>query len=431
MVPGAEAGTKDLLEYLTGSWTQPAGSLQISGLLGGGRIQGCQAQVTLPSQVRILGTQTKVRKPGLQPTLPRPHSLCLHFTPLPPSRAALTWLPPGMQSIPPGPPGPVAGWQPFSGFSGDPRAAGGYGAGCATIILEKHPGPLRGPGRALGWVRETLTTWLAVLLGLHSRAACARGRYLHRPARRVLSPAPGEPLPLWSPANWKPVLEAPPHGTPSTGSRLPWSSTPTEPRPHGALPGTRLPIPGAPQDLEARAFLKKLLEQSKMSSLVPTPCLISPTCPTNPCSLLPWVNLVPCPGECSAWGPPGETERAGQEMWGKCPHPQQAAPPPPPQPSFLQPHPPQSYLQHEGATRKRSEQNEPGAQKCTAEEAAEGESQGLESRDQERGERPVLGLELQTCSLGVGGLEQRTSLARWAGAGLVGGAGLQVCLASC
>lgn len=36
-----------------------------------------------------------------------------------------------------------------------------------------------------------------------------------------------------------------------------------------------------------------------------------------------------------------------------------------------------------------------------------------------------------TCSLGVGGLEQRTSLARWAGTGLVGEAGLQVCLASC
>ena len=66
-----------------------------------------------------------------------------------------------------------------------------------------------------------------------------------------------------------------------------------------------------------------------------------------------------------------------------------------PSPLFCNPTSPQSYLQHEGTTRKRSDQNESGAQKYTAEEAAEGESQGLESRDQGRRERPVLGLELQ------------------------------------
>ena len=44
--------------------------------------------------------------------------------------------------------------------------------------------------------------------------------------------------------------------------------------PYGALPGTLMPFPGAPQDLEARAFLKKLLEQSKTSSLVATSHMI-------------------------------------------------------------------------------------------------------------------------------------------------------------
>lgn len=150
--------------------------------------------------------------------------------------------------------------------------------------------------------------------------------------------------PLWSLANHKPVLEAlPPHGTPPTGSLLPWSPaprspaptesrrieprphrvpthgprpteprphgappprspTPTEPRPHGAPPPRspawyRAAHPRGPGDLEARAFLKKLLEQSKTSSLVPTPRSISPTCPANPLSLLRWVNLVPCSGD--------------------------------------------------------------------------------------------------------------------------------------
>ena len=166
--------------------------------------------------------------------IPPPHSLCLHFTPLQPSREALTCLPPGMQSIPPGPPGPVAGWQPFSGFSGDPRAAGGHGAGCATIILEKHPGPLRGPGRALGWVRETLTTWLAVLPGLHSRAACARA------GTSADQPGGFCPLLLWSPC---------PSGAQPTGSPS-WKPRPMEPRQldpgfHGAPP-PRSPAPTEP-----------------------------------------------------------------------------------------------------------------------------------------------------------------------------------------
>ena len=71
---------------------------------------------------------------------------------------------------------------------------------------------------------------------------------------------------------------------------------------HGALPGTLMPFPGAPLDLEARAFLKKLLEQSKTSSLVATSRTISPTCPANPLSLLPWVNHVPCPGDAKLRG---------------------------------------------------------------------------------------------------------------------------------
>ena len=44
--------------------------------------------------------------------------------------------------------------------------------------------------------------------------------------------------------------------------------------PHGALPGTPMPFPGAHLDLEARAFVKKLLEQSKTSSFVATSCML-------------------------------------------------------------------------------------------------------------------------------------------------------------
>ena len=44
--------------------------------------------------------------------------------------------------------------------------------------------------------------------------------------------------------------------------------------PYGALPGTLMPFPGAPLDVEAKAFLKKLLEQSKTSSLVATSHMI-------------------------------------------------------------------------------------------------------------------------------------------------------------
>ena len=156
---------------------------------------------------------------------------------------------------------------------------------------------------------------------------------MHEPAPPQTSREGPDPVscgapPLWSLANHKPVLEAPPpqnsttwiatpmepcpteprpHGVPPHGAPPPWNPTnwiptpmkprPTEPRPHRVPPGARLRIPGASGDLEARAFLKKLLEQSKTSSLVPTPRPISPTCPANPLSLLPWVNLVPCSGD--------------------------------------------------------------------------------------------------------------------------------------
>ena len=57
--------------------------------------------------------------------------------------------------------------------------------------------------------------------------------------------------------------------------------------PYGALPGTPMPFPGAPLDLEARAFLKKLLEQSKTSSLVATSRMVpQPTLQTLSASYL-------------------------------------------------------------------------------------------------------------------------------------------------
>ena len=125
---------------------------------------------------------------------------------------------------------------------------------------------------------------------------------VHEPAPPQTSREGPDPVscgapPLWSLANHKPVLEAPPPQNSTNWIATPMEPCPTEPRPHRVPPGARLRIPGASGDLEARAFLKKLLEQSKTSSLVPTPRPISPTCPANPLSLLTWVNLVPCSGD--------------------------------------------------------------------------------------------------------------------------------------
>lgn len=203
--------------------------------------------------------------------------------------------------------------------------------------------------------------------------------------------------------------EAPPmESRPPTEPR-PHRPRPTEPRPHGVLPGAGLHVPGAPGDLEARAFLKKLLEQSKTSSLVPTPRPISPTCPANPLSLLCWVNLVPCSGDAKLQR---QREQGSMRCGVSAPIPSGQHLLLHPSPLFWPPHP-QFCLQLEGTTRKRSDKNESGSQKYTLEEAAEGESQGLESRDQVRRERSESwggsSSESRTRASGIGGLEQRTS----------------------